>query len=174
MPCSKQASSPLTYDGNGRTGRILNVLYLVQQGLLDIPVLYLSRHILRTKGDYYRLLQSVREADTWEEWVLYMLSAVEQCAREGVSTVTAIKAALLDVKHRIRSQHRFYSQDLINTLFAHPYTKIDHIERDLGVSRLTATKYLEALTGSGFLRKKKMGRANYYINVALNAIFNTN
>ena len=158
------------YDGNGRTGRILNVLYLVQQGLLDIPVLYLSRHIVRTKADYYRLLQSVRDADTWEDWVLYMLTAVENCAREGVATVNAIKATLLDMKHRIRDQHRFYSQDLINNLFSHPYTKIEFIERDLRVSRITATKYLDALTETGFLHKQKIGRSNYYINIALNAI----
>lgn len=162
------------YDGNGRTGRILNVLYLVQQGLLDTPVLYLSRHIVRTKADYYRLLQSTRDADTWEDWVLYMLGAVEQCAREGVAIVEAIRAALLDVKHRIRSQHRFYSQDLINNLFTHPYTKIETLERDLGVSRLTATRYLDALTASGFLHKQRIGRSNYYINIALNAILTGN
>lgn len=158
------------YDGNGRTGRILNVLYLVQQGLLDIPVLYLSRHIVRTKADYYHLLQSVREANAWEDWVLYMLNAVEQCAREGVATVAAIRHAFLDVKHRIRSAHPFYSQDLINNLFTHPYTKIEYLERDLKVSRLTASKYLETLTSSGFLHKQKIGRSNYYINIALNTI----
>jgi Fic family protein len=158
------------YDGNGRTGRILNVLYLVKQGLLDIPVLYLSRHIVRTKADYYRLLQSVRDRGTWEDWVLYMLTAVEHCAREGVVTVNAIKRVLLDTKHRIREQHRFYSQDLINNLFTHPYTKIEFIERDLRVSRVTATKYLDTLTETGFLHKQKIGRSNYYINIALNAI----
>jgi Fic family protein len=158
------------YDGNGRTGRILNVLYLVQQGLLDIPVLYLSRHIVRTKADYYRLLQSVRDADAWEDWVVYMLTAVENCARDGVTTVNQIKATLLDLKHRIRAEHRFYSQDLINNLFSHPYTKIEFIERDLRVSRITATKYLDALTQSGVLHKQKIGRSNYYINIALNAI----
>jgi Fic family protein len=158
------------YDGNGRTGRILNVLYLVQQGLLDIPVLYLSRHIVRTKPDYYRLLQGVRDDDTWEAWVLYMLTAVEQCAKEGVATVRAINAALLDVKHRIRSTHRFYSQDLINSLFTHPYTKIEFIERDLAVSRLTATRYLDALSETGFLHKQRIGRSNYYVNLALDRI----
>lgn len=158
------------YDGNGRTGRILNVLYLVQQGLLDIPVLYLSRHIVRTKADYYQLLQSVRDHDAWESWVLYMLTAVEKCAKESIATVQAIRTALLDVKHRIRREHRFYSQDLINNLFAHPYTKIQYLERDLRVSRLTATKYLDALAETGFLQKQKIGRTNYYINTALNAI----
>ncbi len=155
------------YDGNGRTGRIVNVLYLVKENLLDIPVLYMSRHIVRTKSTYYRLLQAVRESDAWEEWVLYMLTAVEQTATEGIVTIQAIKALLLDYKHRIRAQHRFYSQDLINNLFSHPYTKIEFVQQDLAVSRLTATKYLDALTASGFLRKRKIGRANYYINVPL-------
>lgn len=155
------------YDGNGRTGRIVNVLYLVKHGLLDIPMLYLSRYIVRTKSGYYRLLQDVRDRDVWEEWVLYMLTAVESTAREGIATIQAIKSLLLDYKHRIRAEHRFYSQDLINNLFSHPYTKIEFIQNDLKVSRLTATKYLDALTKKGFLEKQKIGRSNYYINVPL-------
>jgi Fic family protein len=158
------------YDGNGRTGRIINILYLVKQGLLDIPVLYLSRYIVRTKADYYRLLQSVRTHDAWEEWVLYILTGVEQTAAEGITTIQDIKIALQDVKHRIRSQYKFYSQDLINNLFNHPYTKIEFVERDLKVSRLTATRYLEALTEGGFLEKRKFGRSNYFINHRLVSI----
>ncbi len=158
------------YDGNGRTGRIVNVLYLVKEGLLDIPVLYLSKHIVRTKADYYRLLQTVRDDDTWEDWVLYMLDAVEQTATQTLATIHAIKTALFDYKHRIRAQHKFYSQDLINNLFTHPYTKIDFLQRDLQVSRLTATKYLDALAASGFVQKQKVGRSNYYVNQALNQI----
>lgn len=158
------------YDGNGRTGRIVNVLYLVKEGLLDIPVLYLSSHIVRTKADYYRLLQAVREQDRWEEWVLYMLEAVEVTAGQAIATIHAIKAALFDYKHRIRSGFKFYSQDLINNLFTHPYTKIEFVQRDLGVSRVTATKYLDALAEGGFVRKHKIGRGNYYINSALNAV----
>jgi Fic family protein len=158
------------YDGNGRTGRIVNVLYLVKEGLLDIPVLYLSSHIVRTKADYYRLLQTVREQDRWEEWVLYMLEAVEVTAGQTIATIHAIKAALFDYKHRIRSGFKFYSQDLINNLFTHPYTKIEFVQRDLGVSRVTATKYLDALAEGGFVRKHRQGRGNYYINLALNAV----
>jgi Fic family protein len=158
------------YDGNGRTGRIINVLYLVKQGLLDIPVLYLSRHIVRTKADYYRLLQETRDRDSWEEWVLYMLTAVERTAAEGIATIQAVKALLMDYKHRIRAGYRFYSQDLINNLFAYPYTKIEFVEKDLKVSRLTAAKYLEALVAGGFLHKRKIGRSNYYINVPLYGI----
>ena len=158
------------YDGNGRTGRIINVLYLVKHGLLDIPVLYMSRHIVRTKSDYYRLLQTVRDEDAWEEWVVYLLTAVEETARQGIETVVAIRTALFDTKHRIRDAFRFYSQDLINNLFTHPYTKIQFVERDLNVSRITATKYLDALAEAGFLEKRKIGRSNYYMNVALTEI----
>lgn len=155
------------YDGNGRTGRIVNVLYLVKEGLLDTPVLYLSRAIVRSKADYYRLLQAVREHGQWEDWVLYLLGAVEATAIDGIQTIRAIKAALMDYKHRIRARYRFYSQDLINNLFSHPYTKIGFLRRDLKVSRITATRYLDALAADGFLRKQKIGRSNYYINLPL-------
>jgi Fic family protein len=158
------------YDGNGRTGRIINVLYLVKQGLLEIPVLYMSRHIVRTKADYYRLLQEVRESDTWEEWVLYMLEAIEQTAAAGIETIQAIKGVFLDYKHRIRANFKFYSQDLINNLFSHPYTKIEFIQKDLNVSRLTATRYLDLLADGGFVQKQKIGRSNYYINRPLYGI----
>lgn len=162
------------YDGNGRTGRIVNVLYLVNKGLLDIPMLYLSSHIVRHKADYYRLLQQARERSdspaAWQAWVLYMLAAVENTAQQTIDTVAQIKAALLDAKHRIRESFKFYSQDLISNLFTHPYTKIDFVERDLKVSRLTATKYLDALTAGGLVHKVKVGRSNYYVNIALNAI----
>lgn len=156
------------YDGNGRTGRIINVLYLVKEGLLDIPILYLSRYIVTHKADYYRLLQAVRETGEWADWVVYMLTAVEQTAAQSCQTVNAIKEALLDCKHRIRAKRpRIYSQDLINSLFNHPYTRIAFIERDLQVTRLTATKYLDQLAEDGVLSKQKVGRNNYYINAAL-------
>ena len=158
------------YDGNGRTGRIINVLYLVKEGLLDIPVLYLSQHIVRNKRAYYDLLQRVRIDNVWEDWVLYMLEGVEMTAGRTLLTVQAIKTALMDYKHRIRDQHKFYSQDLINNLFSHPYTKIEFLQRDLKVSRMTATRYLDALSDTGFLIKRKIGRGNYYVNVALNQI----
>ena len=162
------------YDGNGRTGRIINILYLVKQGLLDIPVLYLSRYIVRTKTDYYRLLQAVRSQDQWEEWVLYILTGVEQTAAEGITTIQEIKSALFAAKHQIRADYKFYSQDLINNLFNHPYTKIEFVERDLDVSRDTAIRYLEALTQGGFLQKQKIGRSNYYVNQRLVAILTKN
>ena len=101
---------------------------------------------------------------------MYMLTAVEHTARETITTVGAIRNAFFDYKHRIRSQFRFYSQDLVNNLFTHPYTKIQHVERDLEVTRPTATKYLEMLTEAGFLAKRRVGRANFYINISLNRI----
>ncbi len=158
------------YDGNGRTGRIINVLYLVKERLLDIPVLYLSRHIVRTKPDYYRLLQAVREDDAWEAWVSYMLDAVAGTARETVDTIHAIKTLLQQTKQRVRERYKFYSQDLINNLFNHPYTRVEFAQRELGVSRLTATKYLDVLAADGVLDKVRVGRNNYYINRPLFAL----
>src|SRR5258708_19857117 len=87
----------------------------------------MSRHIVRSKNDYYGLLQAVREDDAWEEWVLYMLTAIEETARQGISTIDAIKNAIRNFKHRIRARYAFYSQDLINNLFSHPYTKIQFV-----------------------------------------------
>lgn len=158
------------YDGNGRTGRIINVLYLVLLGLMDIPVLYLSRYLVKNKSEYYRLLQHVRDSGEWENWILYMLEAVEQTAKGGIDTVQGIHHAMMDYKHRIRKEFSFYSQDLINHLFNHPYTKIEFMMKTLGISRPSAAKYLDELTRSGFLHKEKIGRSNYYINIALMAI----
>lgn len=156
------------YDGNGRTGRIINVLYLTLKHLLNIPVLYLSRHIVNTKTDYYRLLQMVRTDNAWEEWTLYMLNCIESTAKNTIDIVGKIRKSLLDYKHKIRTNHpTFYSQDLINNLFCHPYTKIEYIERDLNVSRPTASKYLETLVTDGLLQKEKFKTSNFYINTAL-------
>lgn len=156
------------YDGNGRTGRIINVLYLTLKYLLNIPVLYLSRHIVNTKTDYYRLLQMVRTDNAWEEWTLYMLNCIESTAKNTIDIVGKIRKSLLDYKHKIRTNHpTFYSQDLINNLFCHPYTKIEYIERDLNVSRPTASKYLETLVTDGLLQKEKFKTSNFYINTAL-------
>jgi len=158
------------YDGNGRTGRIINVLYLVKEGLLNIPVLYLSNYIVRNKSEYYRLLQAVRDDNACENWVIFMLEAVRATSEQTIKKINEIKDALFDYKHRIREKYKFYSQDLINNLFTHPYTKIEFVMHDLNVSRLTATKYLDLLVEDGFLEKRKIGRINYYINIALNEI----
>ena len=155
------------YDGNGRTGRIINVLYLVLSGLLDIPVLYLSRYLVQNKSEYYRLLQEVRDTGLWQDWVLYMLTAVEQTAQQSIRTVGMIKTAMQSYKQTIRTEFDFYSQDLINHLFRHPYTKIEFLMDALGVSRPTASKYLNHLVEKNLLHKEKLGKSNYYTNVAL-------
>ena len=158
------------YDGNGRTGRIINVLYLVLEDLLDIPVLYLSRYIVRNKSAYYHHLQKVRDDAAWEDWILFMLNAVEETSKQTILMVMEIRKALQDYKQFIRAKHKFYSQDLINNLFFHPYTKIEFIMREIKVSRHTATKYLDALCEDGLLKKQKIVRTNYYINTALYGI----
>ena len=156
------------YDGNGRTGRIINILYLVQQGLQDMPVLYLSRYINRHKADYYRLLQNVRGTGDWEAWLLWMLEGVTQTASQTTLLITEIKALMQNAKQRIRSElPKIYSQDLVNNLFKHPYTKIDFVEEDLLVHRSTAIRYLDALVGIDLLSKLKLGKENYYFNVQL-------
>ena len=160
------------YDGNGRTGRIVNILYLVAQGLLNIPVLYLSGYIIRSKQDYYRLLQSVRDNGSWEEWILYILTGIEETSRVTITLVTDIRKLMQEYKHRIRTElPKLYSQDLLNNLFRHPYTKIEYLQHDLSVSRLTATKYLDQLASHGFVTKQKLGRYNYYINEPLFGLF---
>ncbi|WP_027329888.1 Fic family protein [Marinimicrobium agarilyticum] len=156
------------YDGNGRTGRILNILYLVAKDLLNLPVLYLSRFIIHHKADYYAQLQAVRETGNWEPWLLYMLSGVSDTAQNTIELITAIKQLMKDYKHRIRAQlPKIYRQELLNNLFNHPYTKIEFVMSDLDVSRITATKYLDQLVEHQFLDKQKIGRANYYINAPL-------
>jgi Fic family protein len=155
------------YDGNGRTGRIINILYLVKEGMLNLPILYLSRYINQNKGDYYRLLQKVRTENVWEEWVLFILEGVEQTSMQTITIIEGIKTLMLKSKKKIRENTKFYSQDLINNLFKHPYTKIEFVMNDLDVSRLTATKYLDELTQLSIVEKIKVGRDNYYINIDL-------
>jgi len=160
-------------DGNGRIGRILNVLYLVVSKLLDIPVLYLSRYINNNKNEYYRYLQNVRDATTddthteaWQTWVIYMLNAVDDTARTTIELVEGIRDQMVYMKSEIRDGdlQKLYSQDLINNLFRHPYTRNEFIERDLNVTRKTATKYLDQLAEADILRKVREGRNNYYMN----------
>lgn len=159
-------------DGNGRIGRIINVLYLTRQQLLDIPILYLSRYITSNKGEYYRLLQVVRETGEWEEWLLFMLRAVADTAIETIDIVERIRRLMANYKNRLRKEHgRIYSQDLLNTLFRYPYTKIEIVQRELGKTRQTAAKYLDELCEAKILSKHKCGKSNYYINDQLAAIF---
>lgn len=159
------------YDGNGRTGRIMNLLHLVLHGLLDLPVLYLSRYIVQHKGDYYRGLQTVRESGAWEHWLLYILRAVEETSRGTLQKVRGIRELMHETKQRLRRDlPKLYSQELLNNLFRHPYTKIEFMERDLAISRPTATKYLSELEKAGLVRKTKLGRTHFYVNEPLFAL----
>jgi len=160
------------YDGNGRTGRIINILYLTMKGLLDLPILYLSRYIIQHKADYYRLLQEVRTKGSWEEWVLYMLDGVADTAKETIGLIGQIRQLMDDYKREIRAQFpRMYSKDLLENLFKHPYTKIDYLKDDLGVTYDTARNYLEKLCKAGFLIKYQIGKNNFYINQPLFDLF---
>lgn len=153
------------YDGNGRTGRIINILYLVQHGLLNSPVLYLSRYINQNKVDYYRLLQTTRDTGNWEDWLLYMLDGVEQTSRQTTALITGIVALMQRHKHTLREQlPKIYSQDLINNLFRHPYTKIEFVMTELQITRQTAARYLDEVVALGLLSKHKLGKENYYLN----------
>ena len=156
-------------DGNGRAGRVLNILYLVAQGLLNMPILYLSRYVNQNKGEYYRQLQAVRDTLQWEPWIVFMLKGVEQTADETIKFVRGISDMMLQYKHRIRKKSPERLFDLINNLFRHPYTKIEFVVKEVGVSRPTAMSYLNQLIDEGILSKLKLGRENYYIN---NGLFN--
>lgn len=161
-------------DGNGRIGRILNVLYLTHAGLLDAPILYLSRAINRSRPQYYRLLQAAGRADSadsggaWQQWVIYLLGAVESTAAEAITLVKTIRALMTTCKHRMRKElPKVYSQELLNNLFRHPYTRAEYVTADVQVKEQTARKYLDTLARHGFVSKQKSGRNSYYINTPL-------
>ena len=165
------------YDGNGRTGRIINVLYLVLSDLLDLPIIYLSRYITHNKGEYYRLLQAVRAVEgnnskEWESWILFMLKGVEETAEETIRLVKGIGELMNKYKIILRPLFgNRYKHELLNNLFFHPYTKIEFVERDMMVLRKTAAKYLDMIVDTGLLHKVKIGKRNYYINTALVQLF---
>lgn len=167
------------YDGNGRTGRIVNILYLVTSGLLDLPILYLSRYITHNKAEYYERIQAIRNATgdnsaQWEAWILYMLRGVEQTAEETIALVKNIGKLMTEYKNIIRPAFGGkYSHELLNGLFYYPYTKIGHLESNMQVSRQTAAKYLDKLASLGLLQKERMGKENYYINTQLMELFLT-
>jgi len=155
------------YDGNGRTGRIINILYLILEKLQNLPILYLSNYIIENKSDYYRLLQQLRDDENWEEWLLFMIHGIEKTSRETIELIIQIKELMMDYKHKLRNNYKFYSQDLLNNLFKHPYTKIEFIVNDLKVSRITAANYLNKLAEDGLLKKERIGTGNYYVNQPL-------
>ena len=156
------------YDGNGRTGRIINILYLVLNELLDLPILYLSSYIIKHKADYYRLLQEVRTKGSWEEWIIYMLEGIEQTATKQVQLINDIKELMDKTKEKLKSElPKIYSKDLLEVLFIHPYTKIDMLVDNLGMTRQTASKHLKELETIGLLEEKKIKNSKFYINKEL-------
>ena len=162
-------------DGNGRIGRILNVLFLTKCGLLNIPILYLSRSIIQQKSEYYARLQAVRDDDDWEGWILFAIKAVTETSKTTLYLVEGIRELMTEYKQIIRAElEKIYSQDLLNNLFRHPYTRIEYVETELGVSRQTAAKYLGQLVDANLLHKYKAGNNNYYINVPLSELLSGN
>lgn len=156
------------YDGNGRTGRIINILYIILNDLLDIPILYLSNYIIKHKADYYRLLQEVRIKDNWEEWIMYMLDGVEQTSLDTIELIKDISSMMDDTKNIIQEKlPKIYSKDLIEILFNHPYTKIDFLVDGLGLTRQTASKYLKELESLGIVESLQIKNSKFYINVEL-------
>jgi Fic family protein len=163
-------------DGNGRTGRILNILYLVSRGLIDLPVLYLSKHIIENKTDYYRLLRKVTEAEEWEPWILYMLEAVEQTALFTKKRIVQIRDLLDDTLKVTREKipsRGLYSKELMELLFHQPYTKGEFLVKAGIVKRQTAAEYLKLLEGIGILKSIKIGREKLYLNVKLYKLLST-
>lgn len=165
------------YDGNGRTGRIIAILYLVTNDLLDLPILYLSRYITHNKKEYYTLLQSIRDnapdnMSDWVNWILFMLRGVEETARDTIRLIKSMSELMSQFKVILRPAFgQQYKHELLNNLFFHPYTKIEFMEKDMTVQRKTAAKYLDKIVSLGLLDKVKMGRNNYYINTALMNLF---
>lgn len=155
------------YDGNGRTGRIINILYLVLKDLIDAPILYLSKYIIRNKLEYYKLFQKTRETEDFEEWIIYMLVGIEEMAEETIDIINKIRNEIISMKHELRDRTKIYSKELLEALFFEFYTKIPYIQKQLGVSDKTAQKYLDSLVELGFLTSEKIGRERIYRNERL-------
>jgi Fic family protein len=162
-----EAIHPFT-DGNGRTGRVINSLFLVQRGLLDRPILYLSRFIIAHKADYYRLLLEVTRDGAWEPWLLYMLRGIEDTARWTVAKIAAIRQLTTMVTDHLRARHpKLYDRDLVDVIFEQPYCRIRNVvDRGLG-TRQSASKYLHGLVAAHVLREVRVGREVLFVNPRL-------
>lgn len=156
------------YDGNGRTGRILNILYLIMNRLLESPVLFLSGYIIDSRFEYYRLLQEVRTKQNWEGWILYILKGVESTSNETITRIQAIKKLFDQTRDLVQERMpKIYKRELIELLFEQPYCKSEYLEKRLGISRITASKYLKALENSEIVKSKKVWKETLYINTRL-------
>lgn len=156
------------YDGNGRTGRILNILYLIINELLDIPILYLSSYINENKSEYYKLLNTVNKTDEWEDWILYILKSIEETSNRTIIKINSIKE-LLDNTIKIAQEKasKIYRKELIELLFEQPYSKIEFVTEKLGVERKASSRYLKKLEEIGILESQKVGRETIYVNLKL-------
>ncbi len=160
------------YDGNGRTGRILNILYLIINELLDIPILYLSSYINKNKSKYYKLLNTVNTTDEWEEWILYILKAIEETSIKTILKINSIKELLEEtIKIAQENASKIYRKELIELLFEQPYSKIDFVVNRLGVERKASSRYLKKLEEIGILKSQKIGRETIYVNTKLIEVF---
>jgi len=156
------------YDGNGRTGRIINIIYLILRDLLNSPILYLSRYINKNKSEYYRLLQEVRTQQKWEEWILFILKGIEETAKDTLELVKRINVEIESMRNEIKLKlPKIYSKELIDLLFYEFYTKTIYIEKGLSITRKTAVSYLSALEEAGFLVSEKIGKERIYKNKRL-------
>ncbi len=162
-----EAIHPFT-DGNGRTGRIINNLYLIQEELLTLPILYLSRYIIANKPDYYRLILNVTEKNGWEDWIIYMLKAVEETARWTLAKVAAIKALAENTAEYIRTEEpKIYSRELVEIIFEQPYCRIRNLVEKKIAKRQTASEYLKKLENIGVLKEEQVGREKLFIHPKL-------
>lgn len=153
------------YDGNGRTGRILNILYLILNDLIDVPILYLSSYIIANKPEYYRLLNQTNRRGKWEEWIMFMLKAVESTSKDTITRITNIKGQLEATIIKVQEKApKLYRKELVELLFEQPYSKIEFVVNKLGVERKAASRYLKELEAIGVLESQKVGRETLYIN----------
>ena len=163
------------YDGNGRTGRILNILYLVLNNLIDSPILYLSKYINKTKQEYYKLFNEVRNNNNFEDWILYILKGIEITSKETITLIEKIQNEMKNYKEEFRSKlPKIYSKELLESLFYEVYTKISYIEKACNVTRLTASSYLNQLEEVGLLESEKVGRERLYKNTRLIKLLSEN
>lgn len=163
------------YDGNGRTGRILNILYLVLNNLIDSPILYLSKYINKTKQEYYKLFNEVRNNNNFENWILYILKGIEITSKETILLIEKIQNEMRNYKEEFRSKlPKIYSKELLESLFYEVYTKISYIEKACNVTRITATSYLNQLEEVGLLESEKIGRERLYKNTRLIELLSEN
>lgn len=162
-----EAIHPFT-DGNGRTGRVLNSLFLIEEGLLTLPILYLSRYIIANKADYYRLLIGVTREQTWEEWILYILKGVEETASWTTAKIAAIRALqTMTVEHVRKAAPKIYSRELVDLIFELPYCRIQNVISAAIAGRQAASRYLKKLNEIGVLKEVAVGREKLFIHPKL-------